>query len=99
MTIVEFIILVLVAGVLGAVTQSLFGFKVGGFFISVILGFVGGWFGTWIAEQLNLPPIVSIHIQGVDGGFPVIWSIAGCLIITCGVAWMQRKGAKEEKKK
>jgi uncharacterized membrane protein YeaQ/YmgE (transglycosylase-associated protein family) len=98
MTIMEFIILVIVAGILGAVTQSLFGFKVGGFFISVVLGFIGGWLGNFLAGQLNLPRIVYLGIDRV-GEYAVLWSIAGCLIITCGVAWMQRKGAKEEKKK
>lgn len=94
----EFVVLAIVAGILGAVTQSLFGFRVGGFFISVILGFAGGWFGTWVSEQLALPHIVSLKVQGY-GDFPVIWCIAGTLIVTSMVAWISRKSGKDEKKK
>jgi uncharacterized membrane protein YeaQ/YmgE (transglycosylase-associated protein family) len=98
MTVGEFIVLLIVAGVLGAVTQSIFGFRVGGFFISMILGLIGGWFGSWIAQQIRLPRVIYIGVDGV-GEYPVIWSILGCLIVTSVVAWMQRQKQDKDKKK
>lgn len=98
MTAMDFVILAIVAGILGAVTQSLFGFKVGGFFVSMVLGFAGGWFGNFIAGQLALPRIIYLGIDRV-GEYAVLWSMTGTLIVTSLVAWLQRKAAKEEKKK
>jgi uncharacterized membrane protein YeaQ/YmgE (transglycosylase-associated protein family) len=72
---------------------------VGGVFISVVLGFAGGWFGTWLARELDLPfRRVSIRLEGA-GEFPIVWSILGTLLVTCIVSWIQKSRKKEEEKR
>ena len=75
MTIIEFILLLIVAGVCGAVAQSLVGFSRGGCAVAIALGFIGALLGTWLARALALPEIFAITVGGQR--FPIIWSIIG----------------------
>ena len=76
MTIFEFLVLLLVAGICGAVAQSLGGYRnAGGCLVTIVLGFIGAMIGTWMARLLGLPELFTISIG--DKPFPIIWSIMG----------------------
>ena len=75
MTLAAFIVLLIIAGVCGAIGQAIAGYSHGGCFGSIALGFIGALLGSWIAHQLRLPELFVIRVGGE--GFPVIWSIAG----------------------
>lgn len=75
MTLVEWIILGIIAAVAGAIGQSLGGSWRGGFLTALVLGFMGAFVGTWVARNLNLPLILPVTIGGVR--FPIIWAIIG----------------------
>jgi uncharacterized membrane protein YeaQ/YmgE (transglycosylase-associated protein family) len=75
MSIVELLILLLVAGIAGSIAQSLVGYSRGGCLVSIALGFVGALLGSWIARQLNLPEMFAVQIGGQP--FPIVWSIIG----------------------
>jgi uncharacterized membrane protein YeaQ/YmgE (transglycosylase-associated protein family) len=55
MTVVEFILLLVVAGICGAVAQALVGYSRGGCLVAMALGFIGALLGTWMARALDLP--------------------------------------------
>ncbi len=55
MTILDFLLLLLVAAICGAIAQALVGISVGGCLVSAVVGFVGALIGMWLARQLNLP--------------------------------------------
>ena len=93
----EFIILLAMAAVLGVVSQRLLGYKLGGLFISIFLGFIGAYLGKEMAGWFNLPVIFDVHIG--NNRFPVIWSLFGCLGVTFIVGFIARRSAKREKKK
>lgn len=78
MTIVEFLILLLVAGICGGLAQALAGYSRGGCLVSIALGFIGALLGLWLARLLGLPELFTLHIG--DQGFPVIWSIIGAAL-------------------
>jgi uncharacterized membrane protein YeaQ/YmgE (transglycosylase-associated protein family) len=78
-TLVEFLVLLLVAGVCGALGQAITGFSRGGCLVSVALGFVGALVGMWIAGQLGLPELFAIEVGGQR--FPVVWSIFGAIVV------------------
>ena len=88
MTILEFLILLLVAGVCGAVGQALAGVSRGGFLVAVALGFVGALLGVWIARGLKLPEIFVIRLGNVD--FPIVWSIIGATLFVLVISLVQR---------
>ena len=80
MTVIEFLILLLIAGITGSIGQALTGFSRGGCFLSIIVGFVGALLGTWIARKLALSEIFVINIG--DVAFPVFWAIIGAAVFT-----------------
>lgn len=79
MTLTEFLILLLIAGVVGLVGQLISGFFIGGLFISIIVGFVGAVIGIELADALNLPEWLVITIG--DESFPIVWSIIGAALL------------------
>ncbi|MBS4033002.1 MAG: GlsB/YeaQ/YmgE family stress response membrane protein [Ignavibacterium sp.] len=74
----EFILLLIIAGIAGSIAKTLVGFKRGGCVISIIVGFIGAYIGTILARELNFPDLFSINIGDVT--FPVIWSIVGAAL-------------------
>lgn len=75
MSLVGFLLLLLVAAVVGAIAQALAGFSRGGLLAAVGVGFIGAYLGTWLAQQFSLPPIFVLTIDGQP--FPVVWAIIG----------------------
>ncbi len=78
MAIVEFLVLLLVAGICGALAQSIAGYSRGGCLVSIALGFIGALLGTWLARLLGLPELLTLAIG--DQGFPIIWSVIGAAL-------------------
>ena len=75
MTIVELLVLLLVAGICGAAGKAIVGWFPGGFLASIGVGFVGTLVGTWVARLVGLPELFAIHVGTTT--FPIIWSILG----------------------
>jgi uncharacterized membrane protein YeaQ/YmgE (transglycosylase-associated protein family) len=80
MTIIEFLLLLLIAGITGSIGQALTGFSRGGCFLAIVVGFVGALLGTWIARKMGLDEIFVLNIG--DVAFPVFWAIIGAAIFT-----------------
>ncbi|MGH2541269.1 MAG: hypothetical protein ACRDIB_00640 [Ardenticatenaceae bacterium] len=78
MSLVGFLVLLVIAGLAGALGQALAGYSRGGCLVSVIVGFIGAYLGWWLARQFNLPPLFVVNIEGQP--FPVIWAIIGAAI-------------------
>ena len=79
MTVLEFVVYIVIAGMCGAVARALVGGTRGGFIISVLLGFLGAFVGTWLARMLHLPEWVMVSIAGHP--FPIVWSILGGILL------------------
>lgn len=75
MTIIDFVLLLIVAGVCGALGQAIVGFSGGGCLISIVVGFIGAFLGVWLARLLGLPEIFTVTLGGTT--FPIVWSIIG----------------------
>ncbi len=88
MTILDFLILLLIAAICGAVGQALAGYSVGGCITSTLVGFVGAVIGTWIAGTLGLPEIFSINVGG--RAFPIVWSVIGSALFVVVLALLTR---------
>ena len=79
MTLLEFVIYLFIAGVCGAIARAIAGGTGGGFVISVLLGFLGAFVGTWLARMVHLPAFVVIDVAG--HAFPIVWSVIGGLVL------------------
>ncbi len=88
MTLLQFILLVIVAAICGAIGQTLAGYSLGGCLISTIVGFIGAVLGVWLAQQLRLPQILTVQIGNET--FPIVWSIVGSAILALGLGLLLR---------
>ena len=88
MTILEFFLLLLIAGVCGSVAQALVGYSHGGCLVSIALGFIGALFGTWLARQIGLPELLNVQLG--DRSFPIIWSIIGAALFAAVLSLISR---------
>lgn len=78
MSLVEFILLLVIASISGGIGQSLAGYSFGGCFSSILVGFIGAWLGKWIMIEFDLPVLFSITLYGKS--YPVVWSIIGSAV-------------------
>jgi uncharacterized membrane protein YeaQ/YmgE (transglycosylase-associated protein family) len=84
MSLIELLLLLLVAGICGALGQAIAGFSRGGCLVSVVLGFIGALLGLWLASLLRLPEPFPLRIG--DRTFPVLWSIIGATLFVAVVS-------------
>jgi uncharacterized membrane protein YeaQ/YmgE (transglycosylase-associated protein family) len=91
MTLIEFLVLLLVAGVCGSLGQAIGGFSRGGCLVSVVLGFIGALVGMWIARQTGLPEPLPVVIG--NRAFPVVWSVVGSALFVAVIGLLTRRRA------
>jgi len=89
MTIIDLILLLLVAAICGAIAQVLTGVSLGGCLISAGVGFVGALVGMWLARQLGLPEPLMVHIGRES--FPVFWSVVGAALLLAVLSLLARR--------
>ena len=78
MTLLDFLLLLLVAGLCGGVAQALVGYSHRGWLTSIALGFVGALLGSWLAGALVVGELLALHVG--NGSFPIVWSIIGAAL-------------------
>jgi uncharacterized membrane protein YeaQ/YmgE (transglycosylase-associated protein family) len=74
-TLTGLFLLLLIAGICGALGRSIAGGTRGGFVVSMAIGLVGALLGPMIAHALRLPELFVITVDRHP--FPVLWSIVG----------------------
>jgi uncharacterized membrane protein YeaQ/YmgE (transglycosylase-associated protein family) len=89
MTLWDLLILLLVAGICGALGQAITGFSRGGCLVSIALGFVGAVLGMWIARSLGLPELFAVQIGTTS--FPIVWSIIGASVFVAVISLLTRR--------
>jgi uncharacterized membrane protein YeaQ/YmgE (transglycosylase-associated protein family) len=89
MTLMQLLILLLVAGLCGSLGQAIGGYSHGGCLVSIALGFIGALIGLWLARTLHLPELYNIQIAGVS--FPIIWSIIGSALFVAVINLISRR--------
>jgi uncharacterized membrane protein YeaQ/YmgE (transglycosylase-associated protein family) len=80
MTLTGLIILVIIAAICGSLGQAIAGYSRGGCLVAAVVGFIGALLGMWLGQQLGLPEVFPITIDGET--FPVLWSIIGSALFS-----------------
>ena len=91
MTIVDFVILAVVAAICGMIGESLVGYSVGGCLTAAVIGYVGAFVGLWVARQFGLPEIFTVSIGG--SSIPILWSIIGSAVLVGALSLIRRATA------
>jgi uncharacterized membrane protein YeaQ/YmgE (transglycosylase-associated protein family) len=81
-------VVLLIAGLCGALGQAITGYSRGGCLVSIALGFVGALLGMWLARNLGLPELFSVQIGTTS--FPIIWSIIGSALFVAVISLLTR---------
>jgi len=89
MTILDLIVLLIIAGICGALGQAITGFTRGGCLVAIALGFIGALLGMWLARQLGLPELLPVQIGSTS--FPVVWSIVGSALFVAVISLLTRR--------
>jgi uncharacterized membrane protein YeaQ/YmgE (transglycosylase-associated protein family) len=88
MTLIDVLLLLLVAGVCGAIGQAIGGFSRGGCLVSIALGFIGSLIGMLVARHAGLPEPLPVNVGGQT--FPVVWSIIGSALFVAVIGLISR---------
>jgi uncharacterized membrane protein YeaQ/YmgE (transglycosylase-associated protein family) len=89
MGLIDVIILLIVAGVCGAIGQAIAGYSRGGCLASIALGFIGALIGVFLARQLRLPELFILRVEHTH--FPIVWSIIGATLFVAIVGLVSRR--------
>jgi len=89
MTLIDVLLLLLIAGICGSLGQAIAGYSRGGCLVSIALGFVGALVGMWLARLMGLPELFPVRIGTTS--FPIIWSIIGSALFVAVVALLTRR--------
>jgi uncharacterized membrane protein YeaQ/YmgE (transglycosylase-associated protein family) len=92
MTILEFIVLLVIAGICGSIAQAIAGVSRGGCLVAIALGFIGALVGMWIARAAGLPEPFEVRVG--DEPFPVVWSIIGAALFAAVLSLLTRGGPR-----
>ena len=79
MGVLDFVILLVIAGVCGFLATQLMGARRVNIVVMVALGFAGALVGKLIYGYFHLPPIWVLWIGG--NPFPVVWAVIGAAVV------------------
>jgi uncharacterized membrane protein YeaQ/YmgE (transglycosylase-associated protein family) len=88
MTIASLLVLLLIAGIAGAIGQSIAGYSLGGCLVSAAVGLIGALLGGWLSTAIGLPEFLVVQIGG--WAFPVVWAIIGATLFSLLVGLLSR---------
>jgi uncharacterized membrane protein YeaQ/YmgE (transglycosylase-associated protein family) len=88
MDIWQLLVLLVIAGVCGAIGQGIAGYSRGGCLASIALGFIGALLGMWLSRVMSLPELLMVDVG--DTKFPVVWSVIGATLFVAVIAFLSR---------
>ncbi len=88
MGLIDFLVLLLVAGICGALGQAISGYSRGGCLVAIALGFIGALIGVWLKRTLGLPELLMLDLRGTQ--FPIVWSILGAALFVAVIGFLTR---------
>ncbi len=96
MGLVELVILLVIAGICGAVAEAIVGFSPGGFLVSILVGLLGAYLGSWLAPQLGLPPVLAVSriVPGAAFDFDLVWAILGAILLLLIISLVRGSGRR-----
>ena len=89
MSVLGFVILLVIAAIAGTLGQAIAGYTMGGCLISAVLGFIGAFFGIWVARQFGLPEPLPITVEGET--FPIFWAVIGSALFAAVIGLISRR--------
>lgn len=97
MGLIELLILLVIAGICGVIAEWIVGFSPGGFVVSIVVGLIGAYLGSWLAAQINLPALLPVGSLGLTSNtgllnFDIVWSILGAILLLLLISLVRGAG-------
>ncbi len=94
MDLLSILVLLVIAGICGALAEMVVGFSPGGFIASVVIGLIGAYLGSWLALQIGLPPVISVSrlLPGTAYDFDLVWAILGAILLLLIISLVRGAG-------
>lgn len=89
MGVIDFLLFLLIAGILGGIAAGLMGVRGAGCGWYILFGFIGALVGKWLASQFGLPELLTVNAGGYP--FPVVWTVLGGLVVVGLFALITRR--------
>jgi uncharacterized membrane protein YeaQ/YmgE (transglycosylase-associated protein family) len=90
MNAIEFLLILLVAFVLGIIAQMTSGYSRGGFIVNLGFSFLGALAGFFGSSMLDAPVLYDLHLGVIT--FPIIYSVIGSVIFLAVIGLFLRPG-------
>jgi uncharacterized membrane protein YeaQ/YmgE (transglycosylase-associated protein family) len=98
---ISLLVLLVIAGICGAIAEWIVGFSPGGFIVSIIVGLLGAYLGSWLAGRLGFPSVLSVSalLPGTGGGlsFDVLWAILGSILLLLIISLVRGTGRRRRR--
>lgn len=93
MPLTEILPLLLVAVIVANLGQVINAYSLGRYLVSLIVGFIGAFFGIGIARLFGFPEPIPMIIRGEI--FPVMWSLIGSIALLWTLSLLMRQRDQE----
>ncbi|MBA3947750.1 MAG: GlsB/YeaQ/YmgE family stress response membrane protein [Herpetosiphonaceae bacterium] len=87
MDLLTLLVLLVIAGICGSIAELLVGFSPGGFMVSIVIGVVGAYLGSFLAHQFGLPNILSITVGPEP--FDLVYATLGSIILLAVISLLR----------
>jgi uncharacterized membrane protein YeaQ/YmgE (transglycosylase-associated protein family) len=76
---IDLVVVLIVAGVCGALAQILFGFRRTNFLLSILIGVIGAYLGAYLAARLGLPSLLVLPVGA--SRLDIVWTVLGAALM------------------
>lgn len=107
MTLIELLILLVIAGICGVIAEWIVGFSPGGFAVSIVVGMIGAFIGGYLANLIGLNPILTTAdlipqttgeaVITRDLNFSIVYSILGSIVLLFIVSLVRGTGRRRRR--
>ena len=80
MDLLQLLTLLVIAGICGAIAQWIVGFSPGSMLVSIIVGVIGAYLGTVVANLLHIPDLIPSFAIG-NLPFNILWAVLGSILL------------------
>jgi uncharacterized membrane protein YeaQ/YmgE (transglycosylase-associated protein family) len=91
-SLVEILVWLVVAAICGAVGSAIVGYSPGGLLASIGVGLVGAFIGSWLAQTIGLPALLTFSFGDVQ--IELLWTILGAVLLVGLVSLLRRSGRR-----
>jgi uncharacterized membrane protein YeaQ/YmgE (transglycosylase-associated protein family) len=89
----DWVILLAIAGICGAIGEAIVGYARGGLLVAIALGFIGALIGMQIARAADAPELLNVTVG--DHTFPVVWSIIGAALFVAVISMLTPRRVRD----